>query len=198
MSLRIKLTARRCPPDKKTTRVRYEHGEARLIPEELVRRRWRERTNAASAQAAGVRFDGCRLPPGTWILVGEWLQSGLQESDVSNAEVLARHLERTEPDTRKLRTPHVTKLAEMLGYLQRKRVLRKILARQRNPANPGLPDLFLYKVDRNGRVIDGRFVEVKRWDRRKKDRERVSPAQKAELAFLIGLRLKAQVVYLLE
>jgi hypothetical protein len=97
-----------------------------------------------------------------------------------------------------LRTPQLTKFAAMLGFLNGRGVLRTVTGRTRDAANPGLPDLFLYKVDASGRVHGGRFVEVKRSDRRRKRREAVSAAQKAELAFLKSLGLKAHVVYLEE
>jgi hypothetical protein len=55
-----------------------------------------------------------------------------------------------------------------------------------------LPDLFLYRVARSGRVERGHFVEVKR------PRERVSQAQKEEIAFLQELGLSADVVRIRE
>jgi len=92
----------------------------------------------------------------------------------------------------------VSKFAALLSFLEHKGVLRDVVDRPRSLDNPGLPDLFLYRVDQKGRVHGGRFVEVKRWDRRRRARERVSVAQKEELAFLTQLGLSAQVVYLRE
>jgi len=85
----------------------------------------------------------------------------------------------------------------MLAFLQRKGVLRDVMGRERQSATPGLPDLFLYRVDRNG-VHDGRFVEVKKWDKRANKKEPVSKAQKDEIAFLKKLGLSAGVVYVYE
>jgi hypothetical protein len=60
-----------------------------------------------------------------------------------------------------------------------------------------LPDLFLWRQDRNGSVA-GQFIEVKRYVRHTRWREPVSPQQKAELQFLGDIGLNASVVYLLE
>ena len=179
-------------------RIRYAFGDQRLIPEDLVLRRWRERSRNAWAQARGVKFDGCRLPPGTWRLLALWLREGLRSEDVSNPEVLQEFHDRSRTQRLTLRAPHASKFALLLGFLKRKGALDAILSRDRDPANPGIPDLFLYKVDRQGRVYDGGFVEVKRWNRQRRFRERVSPQQRAEIDFLNGIRLDARVVYLLE
>lgn len=197
MSLRIKLTAKRCPPGAKL-RVRYQHGNACLIPEELVLRRWKDRSKEASARATGLVYEGCRVPPGTWTLLQQWLREGLQEADVTNAELLGGHAVRTRLGGSKLRAPQADKLADMLAYLVRRGVLRDVCDHPRAPASPGLPDLFLYKVDSDARVHGGQFVEVKRWDCRSNVREPVSAAQKAELSFLVSLGLKARVLFLQE
>jgi hypothetical protein len=199
MSLRIPLTVTRWSPSGRPDRVRYCYGTLALIPEELVLRRWRDRSREPSATARGVRFDGCRLPPGTWRLLRRWMEDGLSLEELTNQDVLSRHAERSRQAGLKLRAPQVTKFAAMLGFLKEKKkgVLQKVMDRPRAADKPGIPDLFLYRVDRNGHVQGGRFVEVKRWDRRRKS-ERVSTAQKEEIAFLRGLGLVAEVVSLLE
>lgn len=195
-SLRISLTVTRCPPSGKSKRVRYQHGDQRLIPEMIVLRRWRDRSKESSAKGKGIRFDGCRLPPGTWTLLRRWIADGLPLSDASNADSLKMYAERTRPLGLKLRAPVAAKFAEMLSFLQQKGVLRDVMNRERSAESPGIPDLFLYRVDRAGRLHGGRFVEVKRWDRKRNRKEPVSKAQKAEIAFLTKLGLAAAVVYL--
>lgn len=191
------MTVRRCTADSRG-RVRYWHGEARLIPEQLVLRRWKERSNQVAAKTKGVRFDGCRLPPGTWSLLDAWLAGGLNLQEVTDATILQQYIAKSRAAGVKLRTPEAKKFAMMLSWLRERGVLSKLLNRQRRADAPGIPDLFLWRVDRTGRVHDGRFVEVKRWDRRARRREHISGAQKEELAFLRGLGLSACVVYLLE
>lgn len=148
--------------------------------------------------ASGLRFDGCRLPPGTWTLLRRWVDEGLQPSDAVKPEVLQAYAGRARRSDATLRAPQASKFADMLSFLEQRRVLTAIVNRQRDPAAPGIPDLFLYRVGRDGRVHGGRFVEVKRWSRADRAREQVSSEQKAELAFLRGLGLAAQVVYLIE
>jgi hypothetical protein len=198
MSLRIPLTVTRCPDRDRAGRVRFDHEGDCLIPEEVVLRRWKERSREPDAIAAGVRFDGCRLPSGTWTLLRRWLDDGLLLEDVTDPAALHDRVERSRQSGELLRTPVSTKFAAMTRYLVEKKALRAIVDRDRPEASPGLPDLFLYRVDREGRVHGGRFVEVKRWDPVRKKRERVSEAQRAELDFLKGLGLKARIVYLVE
>jgi len=197
VSLRIPLSVRRYVPAT-AGRVRYQHGDARLIPEELVLRRWKDRSNEPSAKASGVRFDGCRLPSGTWTLLRNWFEAGLRREDVGDAAVLKQYAQKRRAAYANHRAPEASKFAAMLSFLEQKGVLRDVVERARSLDNPGLPDLFLYRVDRKGRVHGGRFVEVKRWGTRRNVRERVSAAQKEELAFLTQLGLSAQVVYLRE
>jgi hypothetical protein len=178
--------------------VRYQHDDGALIPEQLVLRRWKDRSKEKSAIKSGISFDGIRLPPGTWRALQNWLENGLRINDVDDPEVLKAFAERSRTKEPTLGFPTPTKFAQMLSFLQHKGVLRDVVHRDREPTNPGLPDLFLYRVDRQGGVHGGRFVEVKRWNRREKFKERVSESQKRELAFLAGLDLPAQVVYLLE
>lgn len=198
MSLRIPLSVKRCPTTGASTRVRYQHGDQHLIPEAIVLRRWRDRSKEDSAKASGIRFDGCRLPPGTWTLLRRWLGDGLQVKDVTKPLALKEHAERSRRLGLKLRAPEPSKFARLLSFLVERGVLRKVMNRKRPADKPGIPDLFLFRVDRNGRVHGGRFVEVKRWNRRQHTKERVSAEQREEIAFLTGLKLAAQVVYLLE
>jgi hypothetical protein len=197
MSLRIQTSVVRSV-SAQPGRVRYVHGAGALIPEELVLRRWKDRSKEDSARIQGIRFDGCRLPPGTWTLLKHWLDAGLQLTDVTDPEALQRCADDSRTAGLKLKAPHASKFAAMIGFLQKKGVLHKVLERERDPESPGLPDLFLYRIDRSGDVQGGRFVEVKRWNRNDGFRERLSPTQKDELAFMRSLGLRADVVYLLE
>lgn len=198
MSLRISLTVTRCATPDRTGRVRYQHGDGCLIAEQVVLRRWKERSKEPTVVAAGVRFDGCRLPSGTWTLLRQWIEEGLPPAELANPAVLTAHAQRNRMLGSELRTPESTKFAALIRFLLEKDVLRQVVGRRRSSEKPGLPDLFLYRVDREGRVHGGRFVEVKRRNRRRRTRERVSQEQQAELDFLKGLGLAAQVVYLLE
>jgi hypothetical protein len=86
----------------------------------------------------------------------------------------------------------------MIACLGDRRVLDTILRQERSSTSPGVPDLFLYIVRVDGTPFGGRFVEVKRKNRRTGYREAVSPAQASEILFLRSLGLKAGVVHLLE
>jgi hypothetical protein len=96
------------------------------------------------------------------------------------------------------RAPQVDKFVCVIEFLRQRKVLRPILNRPRNADSPGLPDLFLWRRDRDGCIVRGQFVEVKRHVRRKRWKEPLLAGQKQELAFLRGLGLKARPVYLIE
>ena len=168
MSLRIKLSVVRVArsPDK-AGRVRYRQGNRALIPEAIVLRRWKDRSTEKPALDSGITFDGCRLPSGTRTLVKQRLADGLPWDGLSNPMVLARHAEKSRVMGNTLRAPEPTKFAAMNAFLQQRGVLRAVVERERDLKNPGLPDLFLYRLDRDKRVHGGRFVEVKRWDKPK-------------------------------
>jgi hypothetical protein len=159
----IKLVVVRCAVQT-DNRVRYHEGGAALIGEELVLRRWKDRSQTPYAMAAGTRYDGCRLRPGTCAILQQWFNQGLSERDATNPEVLRQFAERSRTRT-KLRAPAPEKFAALIAYLRRRGKLRAMVSRRRDPKKPGIPDLFLYMTDRQGRVQDGRFAEVKRWNR---------------------------------
>jgi hypothetical protein len=198
MSLRIRLTVKRCTERDRAGRVRYQHGRHCLIPEDIVLRRWQERTNEPSQKARRIRFDGCRLPSGTWTLLREWRRDGASLKHLTDPHALGAYAARNRAAGGRLRTPVSAKFVQLIAYLQEKRVLQKVMDRERSPTNPGLPDLFLYRVDHAGRIHGGRFVEVKKRNRRAGTREPLSPGQAAEMKFLKDLGLRAEVVYLLE
>ena len=77
----------------------------------------------------------------------------------------------------KLRTPVASKFAQMIRYLLNKRGTRTVISRERSLENPGIPDLFLYRLDAQQRVYGGYFVEVKRRTR-KREPARLCPQVK--------------------
>jgi VRR-NUC domain len=198
MSLRIPLTVERCAGADRAGRVRYRHGHECLIPESIVLRRWQERTKQSSGTARPIRFDGCRLPSGTWTLLRAWIADGLSPESLTNPDVLEAYAARNRTGGSRLRSPVSSKYAQLIGFLLEKGVLEEVISRERSAENPGIPDLFLYRVDGAQHVHGGRFVEVKRSNPRERTREDLSPGQRAEIDFLRRLGLRAEVVYLRE
>jgi hypothetical protein len=198
MSLRIPLTVKRCAGVDRAGRVRYQDGDRCLIPEDIVLRRWQERTSEPRQRARDIRFDGCRLPSGTWTLLREWSREEGSPNRLTDPDVLERYAAQNRSEGGRLRTPVAAKFALLIAYLIEKKLLDAVISLERSPENPGLPDLFLYRVDRAQRVHDGRFVEVKKRNRRTGTREPASPGQIAEIKFLKSLGLRADVIYLLE
>lgn len=97
-------------------------------------------------------------------------------------------------DRSPLGRPNVECLLAMGGYLKRRNLLQGILVRHEtvDPSSPGIPDLFLFRVEADGQVAGARFVEVK------KPEEALLKSQIDELLCLRGLGLKAGVVRLSE
>ena len=122
---------------------------------------------------------------------------GLRSEDLANPAVLEEYAARNRTGGGTRRTPVSSKFAHLLTFLREKDLLQCVVDRERPVASPGIPDLFLYRMDETGRVYGGRFVEVKRHNRRTGYREPVSATQAAELEFLQSLGLAAGVVYLL-
>lgn len=145
----------------------------------------------------GETFDGCRLPPGTWFLLNACVDAGLRVDSHIERTTLNSFLDAARQRRPLWRSPKVDKFTSVIEFLRKRNVLTQILARPRLQANPGLPDLFLWRRVQNG-TISGQFVEVKRMVRTPRWREQVSVQQREELDFLQELGLKAGVVYLLE
>ena len=165
--------------------------------EDIVLCRWQERAKELAQRATRTRFDGCRLPSGTWTLLRGWIRDGLPPESLTDPQVLNEYAALNRAAGGKLRTPVASKFAQMIRYLLNKRVLDDVISRERSLANPGIPDLFLYRLDAEQRVYGGFFVEVKR-NPQAGTRETVSAGQRAEIEFLRSLGLRAQVVYLVE
>jgi hypothetical protein len=159
MSLRIPQTVTRCATPDRQGRVRYEDGVTRVIGENIVLRRWRQRGDEPRARAASETFDGLRLRPGTWTLLLACQRYGLRLDAAIDVERLTRCLEQARRDHPKCGAAHPSKLVHLLRFLQQRRVLRAVAERARNPEKPGLPDLFLYRLNAEGEVFGGRFVE---------------------------------------
>ena len=198
MSLRIPLAVTRCPPGPGHDRVRYQYQDRCLTPEGVVLRRWRDRSLAPSAIQSRTVFDGCRLPPGTWRIVHACIGRGLAHGDVIDEEELRRHVTAVRIEHPTWRAPQTTKLAALIQFLSGRRVLEKVLSATRDDRSPGIPDLFVYRVNAAKGVHDGRFIEVKRHVRSTGDKERISRAQRREHQLLRSLKLRVSVVYLLE
>jgi VRR-NUC domain len=196
VSLRIPLTVKRCshPEHQSGRRVRFVVGKRCRPGEEVVLRRWRDRSREPSARLKGTSFEGCRLPPGTFQLLNACRAAGFDILPPFTADRLRPHYERARREHPTWNAPNVENTIAMLICLGK--YLRQILERERSSANPGLPDLFLWTRTKNGRLSRGQFIEVKR--KRGKYKERESPAQRGEREFLTKLGAKARVVYLLE
>lgn len=198
MSLRIPLTVRRCPPTRANDRIRYQHDDRCLTPEGIVLRRWQDRSKEPAALRSGTRFDGCRLPPGTWRTVHACLASGLDRERAGDPEQLAAYMTRVRATHPTWRAPHPSKLAALIQYLLGRGVLEKVLSAVRDDRRPGIPDLFVYRLQQTRGVHDGRFVEVKRRVRRSGYKEPVSRGQRREHELLRSLGLRVHIAYLVE
>jgi hypothetical protein len=188
VSLRISLSARRCPKENGSNRVRYELGSKCVPPEKLVLRRWQARTKEPAAVKKSIRFDGCRLRPGTWTVFQILTDSAPPGQRVVTADAVRAWVARSKGIN--LRGPVPEKFEQLIAYLAGRGLLDDVRSRVRDPKSPGLPDLFLYRLDRDGKVFGGIFAEVKRPE------ERLLPSQREELAFLRELGFKAGVVRL--
>lgn len=167
--------------------------EKRKNPEQLVLWRWRRRKSEGVASRHGAR-----LEPSTWrtlgtILGGEyrvWRRLSLEDirSRLAASQVMRKR--------RQLRAPSAECIVAILRTLKpavARRIIERHLDPERvNPRRPGVPDLFLWAVDRSGRLCSPRFVEVKRPD------ERLDPHQKEEIEFLRSLGLETGVFRLEE
>ena len=94
------------------------------------------------------------------------------------------------------RAPNPTHLAALITCLANTKRLTRIVNRERKAENPGLPDVFLWKRDKDGKPFGGQFIEVKR--RARGFIEPLSQEQRDEIAFLKFIRAKARHVYLTE
>jgi VRR-NUC domain-containing protein len=197
VSLRIPLTAVRCNCGE-GRRVRFQHGSKCVTPEGLVLRRWKDRTQAPLQEAAGIVFDGCRLPPGTWRVLLEAESCGLALNQPFDRDQLMSFIDRVRRERPELRAPQVDKFLGLLDWLRGRGVLVDMVRRERSAESPGIPDLFLFRRDRTGRVHGGRFVEVKRATTKPYWREPLSASQREEMQFLNEQGLKATVAYVLE
>jgi hypothetical protein len=197
MSLGIPLTVRRCQhAEHQRGRVRFVVGDRCRPGEAVVLRRWRDRSREPAAKAKRIAFDGCRLPPGTFQLLDACRQEGLDLNAAMTPDILRPFYDRARREHPTWRAPNVTHLAAVITCLARTKHLNAVVNRERTATNPGIPDLFLWKRDKDGQPFGGQFIEVKRRSRTYK--EPVSKEQREEIAFLKTIGAKARVVYLLE
>jgi len=191
VSLGISRTARSRVNDRGRVRYVDEPTGDMVIPEDLVLRRWRRKTTRER-----VAFKGARLPPGTWQAVLYCLARGIgiDATTAASLRLALEHLDETRTDTSRLGRPNVECLLAMGAYLKRRGILQAILMRHQtaDPSSPGIPDLFLYRLEADGKVAGARFIEVKR------PKEPLLKSQLQELRFLRALGLKAGVVRLRE
>lgn len=171
-------------------------GEAeRAVAEKVVLLRWRQR------ESENRVYKGERLPPTMWralpIALGSdpavWAH--LSTEDIKTKVEAARPLLASAgQDGKPLSIPSPQGVHAIIGVLGVDR-LRRLVERHADPGRheePGVPDLFLYAVNANGKVETPRFVEVKR------PTERVRDGQREEIAFLQSLGVEAQVLRLIE
>ena len=176
--------------------MRFVLGKRCRPAEAVALRRWRDRSREAAAVAQGITFEGCRLPPGTFQLLDACQHAGLDLEKAVTAETLRPYYERARREHPTWRAPNPKDLAAVVTCLSNTKRLVGVLGRERSAKNPGLPDLFLWKRDREGKPFAGRFVEVKRRTRTYK--EPLSKEQRAEIAFLKKLGAPAHDVYVVE
>jgi hypothetical protein len=197
MSLRIPLTVKRCAhPEHQRGRVRFVFGTRCRPGEAVVLRRWRDRAREAASRAQGITFDGCRLPPGTFRLLDACRTAGLDLEAGITAETLRPYYDEARRQHPTWRAPNPAHLAALINCLARTKRLTRIVNRERAAANPGLPDLFLWRRRKDGEPFGEQFIEVKR--RARDYREPLSKEQKAEIAFLNDIGAKARAIYLVE
>ncbi len=177
-------------------RVRYlvdpeGNGVERGIPEDVVLLRWRRRVMDRHT------FHGCRLGPNTWRAIGyafgaeaericglslEEIAAGRKDLGLDND---THHFWLPDPST-------VTCLFEALGPERLAQILDRHLSPERVDRF-GTPDLFLFAKERSkAKISFFRLVEVK------KPKERISPDQHEEIAFLRSIGVPARVLRLIE
>ena len=199
MILRISRNATRVATN--DLRVRYEYRGGEVIAEDLVLRRWRDRSLADAAKRQGEVFDGCRLQPHIWSTLSACVAAGLRLDADLSAETLRHAMEDVRARGVHTGPVRADKYVTLVHFLRQKRVLLKVLHRARDVASPGVPDLFLWRHKADGVAYGAGFVEVKRHAKGNDGRwcrERVSPTQRDELEFLKSLGLSARTIYLRE
>ena len=199
MILRIPRTATRVSANER--RVRYEYRGRAVIAEDLVLRRWRDRSLADAAKRQREVFDGCRLHPHIWSTLSACVAAGLRLDAKLSAETLRDAIEGVRARGVHTGPLRADKYVRLVHVLWQRGVLEQVMRRQRDPASPGVPDLFLWRQKGDGVPYGAGFVEVKRRARNKNGKwcpERVSETQRAELAFLTSLGLSAISVYIRE
>jgi hypothetical protein len=162
-------------------------GERRAIPERVVLMRWRKRGNG---------FAGIRLSSTLWRALPVVLGRDAAKWHAHDAAAIERKLaaHRNELRDLGLQGRPASAVRALLDVLSAK-LLRTLVKRHESLVDErrsGVPDLFLYRRDTEGRTTSPRFVEVK------KPGEAVSPDQRDEIALLKRHGLPARVLRLIE
>ena len=166
-------------------------GDERAIPEDVVLIRWRRR------KMDGHTFHGCRLGPNTWRAIGYAFGSDAEQICSLSVEQIAvgRQELGLDKDSHHFWLPDASTVACIFQALGPSK-LEKILHRHLSPERIdrfGTPDLFLFaKKRQDAKVSFFRLVEVK------KPKERISPDQHEEIAFLRSNGVPARVLRLIE
>ena len=165
-------------------------GDERAIPEDVVLIRWRRR------KMDGHTFHGCRLGPNIWRAVDYAFGSDAEKVFELSVEQIdaGRKALGLDKDTHHFWLPDGSSVAHLFAALGPKR-LDQILRRHLSPerfGKFGTPDLFLFAKKRGQTGVSfSRLVEVK------KPKERISPDQHEEIAFLRSINIPARVLRLI-
>lgn len=125
------------------------------------------------------------------------MESGVALNELMDRERLIEAIRVVRAQHPTLKPTQVDRLLVVMAFLKSRGVLEAVVQRERTLANPGLPDLVLWRRSPSRGVHGVHFVELK-VKRKSRDVERLSPGQKGEIAFLSEIGLKARHVLMLE
>jgi hypothetical protein len=166
-----------------------------VVVEDLVLHRWRERNRTATN---GERFDGCRLRPNTWRVLGLAADAGVSLTEPMTRDRLADAIASVRAKSPRLKATQTDRLLPLVNYLQSRNLLETVVRRERSLTNPGVPDLCLWRSTDSKPVYGVRFVEVKVFNRKTGRREPESPGQREEREFLNAIGLDASTIWMIE
>jgi len=164
---------------------------SRVIPEEIVVKRWRARKQANKS------FKGFRLSPNFWRAIGLALGRNAEKIKKLNIQDIEFNFIKYKEDLQEknYKTQSASNIIEVFKSLEIQQ-LQSILDRHLDPNRVdkyGTPDLFLYiSHTTNYSISMACFVEVK------KPKEQLSNDQKHEINFLRDIGLKSRVLRLCE
>ena len=165
-------------------------GTEREIPERVVLARWRHR------KLDKFTFSGSRLSPTLWRALPAFLGGNTEAWTRMTTDEIRTRQEARAAELKDLGLhPPAAEVVHALIEVCRAMTLAKLVERHVELGarkESGVPDLFLFARDRNGRARSPRFVEVK------KPEEPMSAFQDDEIEFLRSLGLPARVLTLRE